>query len=176
MSIKSRIRTVPNFPKEGIMFRDVSTLLGDSEGLQLVIRGLVEKYQHRQDIDLIVGIESRGFILGSALAYALKRGFVMIRKPGKLPGKTIAEEYQLEYGVDTLEMHSDAFKPGTRILLADDLIATGGTVMAAIKLIEKLGGVVSSTAFIVDLPDIGGSSRLKNDGYEIFCLTEFEGH
>ncbi len=100
----------------------------------------------------------------------------MIRKPGKLPGKTIAEEYQLEYGKDTLEMHSDAFKPGTRILLADDLIATGGTVMAAIKLIEKLGGVVSSTAFIVDLPDIGGSSKLKNDGYEIFCLTEFEGH
>ena len=176
MSIKSRIRTVPNFPKEGIMFRDVSTLLGDSEGLQLVVHGLVEKYRHRQDIDLIVGIESRGFILGSALAYALKKGFVMIRKPGKLPGKTIAEEYQLEYGVDTLEMHSDAFKSGTRILLADDLIATGGTVVAAIRLIEKLGGVVSSTAFIVDLPDIGGSSKLKNDGYEIFCLTEFEGH
>ena len=175
MSIKSRIRTIPDFPKKGIMFRDVSTLLGSSEGLQLTIQSFVHKYQHREDIDIIVGIESRGFILGSALAYALKKGFVMIRKPGKLPGKTIAEEYQLEYGMDTLEIHSDAFKSGARILLVDDLIATGGTVVAAIKLIERLGGVISGTAFIVDLPDIGGSRLLKNGGYAISCLTEFEG-
>ena len=176
MTIKSRIRTIPNFPKEGIMFRDISTLLSDSEGLQMVVKNFQKRYQNRDDIDLIVGIEARGFIIGSLLAYALNKGFVMIRKPGKLPGHTITQEYQLEYGIDKLEIHSDAFAPETKILLVDDLIATGGTIMAAVALIEKLGGIILETAFIIDLPDIGGSKKLKENGYKIFALTEFEGH
>ena len=176
MTIKSRIRTIPNFPKEGIMFRDISTLLSDSEGLQMVVKNFQKRYQNRDDIDLIVGIEARGFIIGSLLAYALNKGFVMIRKPGKLPGHTITQEYQLEYGIDAMEIHSDAFAPDTKILLVDDLIATGGTIMAAVALVEKLGGIILETAFIVDLPDIGGSKKLKENGYKIFALTEFEGH
>ena len=176
MTIKSRIRTIPNFPKEGIMFRDISTLLSDSEGLQMVVKNFQKRYQNRDDVDLIVGIEARGFIIGSLLAYALNKGFVMIRKPGKLPGHTITQEYQLEYGIDKLEIHSDAFAPETKILLVDDLIATGGTIMAAVALIEKLGGIILETAFMVDLPDIGGSKKLKENGYKIFALTEFEGH
>jgi len=176
MTIKSRIRTIPNFPKEGIMFRDISTLLSDPEGLQMVVKNFQKRYQNRDDIDLIVGIEARGFIIGSLLAYALNKGFVMIRKPGKLPGHTITQEYQLEYGIDAMEIHSDAFAPDTKILLVDDLIATGGTIMAAVALVEKLGGIILETAFIVDLPDIGGSKKLKENGYKIFALTEFEGH
>ena len=176
MTIKSRIRTIPNFPKEGIMFRDISTLLSDPEGLQMVVKNFQKRYQNRDDIDLIVGIEARGFIIGSLLAYALNKGFVMIRKPGKLPGHTITQEYQLEYGIDAMEIHSDAFAPETKILLVDDLIATGGTIMAAVALVEKLGGIILETAFIVDLPDIGGSKQLKENGYNIFALTEFEGH
>ena len=176
MTIKSRIRTIPNFPKEGIMFRDISTLLSDSEGLQMVVKNFQKRYQNRDDIDLIVGIEARGFIIGSLLAYALNKGFVMIRKPGKLPGHTITQEYQLEYGIDTMEIHSDAFAPDTKILLVDDLIATGGTIMAAVALVEKLGGIILETAFIVDLPDIGGSKKLVANGYGMFTLTEFEGH
>ena len=176
MTIKSRIRTIPNFPKEGIMFRDISTLLSDPEGLQMVVKNFQKRYQNRDDVDLIVGIEARGFILGSLLAYALNKGFVMIRKPGKLPGHTITQEYQLEYGIDAMEIHSDAFAPDTKILLVDDLIATGGTIMAAVALVEKLGGIILETAFIVDLPDIGGSKKLKENGYKIFALTEFEGH
>ena len=176
MTIKSRIRTIPNFPKEGIMFRDISTLISDPEGLQIVVNNFQERYQNRDDIDLIVGIEARGFIIGSLLAYALNKGFVMIRKPGKLPGHTITQEYQLEYGIDAMEIHSDAFAPETKILLVDDLIATGGTIMAAVALVEKLGGIILETAFIVDLPDIGGSKQLKENGYNIFALTEFEGH
>ena len=176
MTIKSRIRTIPNFPKEGIMFRDISTLLSDPEGLQMVVKNFQKRYQNRDDVDLIVGIEARGFIIGSLLAYALNKGFVMIRKPGKLPGHTITQEYQLEYGIDAMEIHSDAFAPDTKILLVDDLIATGGTIMAAVALVEKLGGIILETAFIVDLPDIGGSKKLKENGYKIFALTEFEGH
>ena len=176
MTIKSRIRTIPNFPKEGIMFRDISTLISDPEGLQMVVKNFQKRYQNRDDIDLIVGIEARGFIIGSLLAYALNKGFVMIRKPGKLPGHTITQEYQLEYGIDAMEIHSDAFAPDTKILLVDDLIATGGTIMAAVALVEKLGGIILETAFIVDLPDIGGSKKLKENGYKIFALTEFEGH
>ena len=176
MTIKSRIRTIPNFPKEGIMFRDISTLLSDPEGLQMVVKNFQKRYQNRDDIDLIVGVEARGFIFGSLLAYALNKGFIMIRKPGKLPGHTITQEYQLEYGIDAMEIHSDAFAPDTKILLVDDLIATGGTIMAAVALVEKLGGIILETAFIVDLPDIGGSKKLKENGYKIFALTEFEGH
>ena len=176
MTIRSKIRTIPNFPKEGIMFRDISTLISDPEGLQMVVKNFQKRYKNRDDIDLIVGIEARGFIIGSLLAYALNKGFVMIRKPGKLPGHTITQEYQLEYGIDAMEIHSDAFAPDTKILLVDDLIATGGTIMAAIALIEKLGGIILETAFIIDLPYIGGSKKLKENGYKIFALTEFEGH
>jgi len=175
MPIKSKIRTVVDFPVKGIEFRDISTLISDPEGLQLVVKGLQERYERKNEFDIIIGIEARGFIVGSALAYALKKGFVMIRKPGKLPGKVISQEYQLEYSSDKMEIHSDAFIPGTKVLIVDDLLATGGTVMSAISLIEKLGGVVTEAAFIIDLPDIGGSKRLQDKGYNTFSLTEFEG-
>ena len=176
MTIKSKIRTVLDYPVKGIEFRDISTLVGDAEGLQLVVKGLKERYERNNEFDIIVGIEARGFIVGSALAYALKKGFVMIRKPGKLPGRVISQEYQLEYGSDKMEIHADAFIPGTKVLLVDDLLATGGTVMSAIALVEKLGGVITEAAFIVDLPDIGGSKTLQDNGYKMFSLTEFEGH
>ena len=175
MTIKSKIRTVLDYPVKGIEFRDISTLIGDAEGLQLVVKGLKERYERNNEFDIIVGIEARGFIVGSALAYALKKGFVMIRKPGKLPGKVISQEYQLEYGSDKMEIHADAFVPGTKVLIFDDLIATGGTSMSAIKLVEKLGGIVTETAFIIDLPDVGGSKKLQDNGYKIFSLTDFEG-
>ena len=175
MSIKSKIRTVLDYPVKGIEFRDISTLISDPEGLQLVIKSLQERYEKKNEFDIIVGIEARGFIVGSALAYSLRKGFIMIRKPGKLPGKVISQEYQLEYGSDKMEIHADAFIPGTRVLVVDDLLATGGTVMSAIALVEKLGGVVTEAAFIVDLPDIGGSKKLQNNGYNMFSLTEFEG-
>ena len=175
MSIKSKIRTVLDYPVKGVEFRDISTLISDPEGLQLVVKGLQARYERNNEFDIIVGIEARGFIVGSALAYALRKGFVMIRKPGKLPGKVISQEYQLEYGSDKMEIHADAFIPGTKVLIVDDLIATGGTVMSAIALVEKLGGVVTEAAFIVDLPDIGGSKKLQDKGYNMFSLTEFEG-
>ena len=175
MPIKSKIRTVLDYPVKGIEFRDISTLISDPEGLQLVVKDLQERYERKNEFDIIVGIEARGFIVGSALAYSLKKGFVMIRKPGKLPGKVISQEYQLEYGSDKMEIHADAFIPGTKVLVVDDLIATGGTVMSAIALVEKLGGVVTEAAFIVDLPDIGGSKKLQDKGYNMFSLTEFEG-
>ena len=175
MSIKSKIRTILDYPVKGIQFRDISTLISDPEGLQLVIKGLKERYETKNEFDIIVGIEARGFIVGSALAYSLKKGFAMIRKPGKLPGEVLSQEYQLEYGSDKMEIQSDAFMPGTKVLVVDDLIATGGTVISAIALVEKLGGIVTETAFIVDLPDLGGSQKLKQNGYNIFSLTEFEG-
>ena len=176
MPIKSKIRTVIDYPVKGIEFRDISTLISDPEGLQLVVKALQERYERKNEFDIIVGIEARGFIVGSALAYALRKGFVMIRKPGKLPGKVISQEYRLEYGSDKMEIHADAFIPGTKVLLVDDLLATGGTVMSAIALVEKLGGVITEAAFIIDLPDIGGSKTLQDNGYKIFSLTEFEGH
>ena len=175
MPIKSKIRTVSDYPVKGIEFRDISTLISDPEGLQLVIKSLQERYKRKNEFDIVIGIEARGFIVGSALAYSLKKGFVMIRKPGKLPGKVISQEYQLEYGSDKMEIHADAFIPGTKVLIVDDLLATSGTVMAAIALVEKLGGVVTEAAFIVDLPDIGGSKKLQDNGYKMFSLTEFEG-
>ncbi|MDB3990712.1 adenine phosphoribosyltransferase [Gammaproteobacteria bacterium] len=176
MSIKSKIRTVPNYPLEGIMFRDISTLLADSEGLQELAGKLFEELKGLEnEIDYIIGIESRGFTIGSILAYVLKKGFVMIRKPGKLPVKTIRIEYELEYGSDALEIAFDAFPPKSKILLVDDLLATGGTAIAAINLIEKIEGVILGTAFIVNLPDLGGSNKIKNLGYSVISLAEFEG-
>lgn len=175
MSIKSKIRTIPNFPVEGVMFRDISTLIGDSDGLQLIVSRFKERYENKDSFDIVVGIEARGFIVGSALAYALNKGFVMVRKPNKLPGKTVSEEYQLEYGSDKMEVHSDAFSPGSKILLVDDLLATGGTMIGAISLIERIGGIIFELAVIIDLPDLGGSKKLTEMGLKLFSLTEYAG-
>ena len=172
--IKSKIRTIPNWPKKGIMFRDITTLLKDSEGLSHTIDLLVERYKDKK-IDLVAGIESRGFIVGSIVAHKLGVGFVPIRKPGKLPAETISEEYELEYGKDRIEIHKDAIIPNSNVLLVDDLIATGGTMLAAANLIKKLGGNVIECSCIVDLPDIGGKKRLQKAGYNVFNLVEFEG-
>lgn len=174
MPIKSRIRTVPHWPKEGIMFRDVSTLLLDPEGLRLSVDMLFDKFKN-EEIDVVAGIEARGFILGPILAYKMGLGFIPIRKKGKLPAETISEEYELEYGVDTIEMHVDAVKSGQRVLLVDDLLATGGTALGAARLIEKSGGIVSQMAFIVDLPDLGGGKKLTEAGFEWHALVDFEG-
>jgi len=174
-SIKEKIRTVPHWPKQGIMFRDITTLLKDPIGMQLVIDDLTKRYRGKK-IDKIVGIESRGFIVGGALSHTLGVGFVLARKPGKLPAETEEQEYQLEYGTDKIQIHKDAIESGDEVLIIDDLCATGGTAMAAIKLVEKLGGKVMETAFIVDLPDIGGSKKLKEAGYSEYHLVEFEGN
>lgn len=176
MSIKSRIRTIPDHPKKGIMFRDITTLIKDPVGFRLVIDGITQRYvKGDMPFDVIVGIESRGFIIGGALSYTLGKGFVPVRKKGKLPAETISHEYALEYGTDTVEIHKDAISKGDRVLLVDDLLATGGTALAAAALIEKLGGIIAEMVFIVDLPDVGGAKKLKARGYQIFALTEFEG-
>lgn len=176
MPIKSKIRTIPDYPKKGILFRDITTLLKDPVGFRLVIDSFTQRYI-RGDLkfDIIVGIESRGFIIGGALAYSLGKGFIPIRKKGKLPADKISHEYELEYGTDTMEIHSDALQNGTPVLLVDDLLATGGTALAAAALVEKLGGVVTEMAFIVNLPDVGGAGKLHAKGYRVFSLTEFEG-
>lgn len=176
MPIKSRIRTIPDHPKKGIMFRDITSLIKDPVGFRLVIDNFTQRYIKGDiDIDTIVGIESRGFIIGGALSYTLGKGFIPVRKAGKLPGETISHEYALEYGTDKIEIHKDALTQGMRVLLVDDLLATGGTAMAAAALIEKLGGIVTEMAFIVNLPDVGGSQKLSDKGYKAFYLTEFEG-
>ena len=174
MSIKSKIRTIPDFPQKGIMFRDVTTLLKDPEGLKEVTEKFIERYKG-MDIDYVMGMEARGFILGGALAFALGKGFIPVRKPGKLPCESISYEYDLEYGKGTLEVHTDAIKKGDRILLIDDLLATGGTALAGARLAEQLGGEIVEMAFIVDLPDVGGRKRLAGEGYKVFYLVEFEG-
>jgi adenine phosphoribosyltransferase len=176
MTIKSRIRTVPNYPKKGVMFRDITTLLKDPVGFRLVIDNFTQRYiQGDIHVDLIVGIEARGFIIGGALSYTLGKGFVPIRKKGKLPAEVVSHEYELEYGKDTVEMHKDAIVNGARILVVDDLLATGGTALAAASLVEKLGGSVSEMAFVVNLPDLGGCEKLRKKGYKVFCLADFEG-
>ncbi|PIT87498.1 MAG: adenine phosphoribosyltransferase [Candidatus Magasanikbacteria bacterium CG10_big_fil_rev_8_21_14_0_10_40_10] len=172
--IKEKIRTVPNWPKPGIMFRDITTLLKDAVGWQKTIDLLAERYKDF-DFDLVVGIESRGFILGSALAYKLGKGFVPARKKGKLPAETVSQEYALEYGLDQVEIHQDAIKSGQKVLLADDLIATGGTALASCNLIKQLGGEVVECCFVIDLPDLGGRQKLIANGYKVFNLVEFAG-
>lgn len=176
MPIKSKIRTVPDYPKKGIMFRDITTLVKDPVGFRLVIDSLTQRYiSANMDFDVIVGIESRGFIIGGALSYTLGKGFVPIRKKGKLPAAIVSQEYNLEYGTDQIEIHTDSITPGERVLLVDDLLATGGTALAAAALVEKLGGVVAEMCFIVNLPDVGGDAKLKKKNYSIYSLTEFEG-
>ena len=173
--IDSLIRTIPDYPKPGIQFRDVTTLWKDARGFRRTVDELVLPYAGVQ-IDKVIGIEARGFIIGGAVAHQLSVGFVPLRKKGKLPGPTIQEEYALEYGTDILELHDDAIEDGENVLIVDDLIATGGTVEAAIKLIHRMGGTVAGCSFIVDLPALGGSKKIAKLGYPVISLTTFEGH
>lgn len=175
MQITSRIRTIPDHPKKGILFRDITTLLKDPIGFRLAIDQFVARYSKMQ-INKVASIESRGFIVGAPLAFALGVGFVPIRKKGKLPAETVGRDYELEYGVDRVEIHTDAISPGDRVLLVDDLIATGGTAEASAALVDESGGVIVECAFVIDLPNVGGSERLRKLGYEVFSLCQFEGH
>lgn len=172
--IKSKIRTIPNWPKPGIMFRDITTLLQDAPAFSHTIELLTERYKNIE-IDIIAAVESRGFIIGSALAHSLHKGFVPIRKKGKLPHEIESQEYALEYGTDIMEIHKDAVKPGDKVLLCDDLLATGGTALAACQLIEKLGAKIEECCFVIDLPELGGRRKLEESGYLVFSLVEFEG-
>ena len=174
MSIKSKIRTIKNYPIDGVMFRDITTLLKDPEGLRDSINQLVDRYKDL-NIDKIVAIESRGFIIGAPLAYLLNVGLVLIRKPGKLPAETIDQDYKLEYGTDRIEVHVDAIEKGEKVLIVDDLIATGGTAEAAVRLVQKMKADIVECCFIIDLPDIGGRAKLENLGQKVFTLCEFEG-
>jgi len=174
MSIKSKIRTIENYPIKGVMFRDITTLLKDPEGLRDSVNILVDRYKDLK-IDKIVAIESRGFIIGAPLAYLLNLGLVLIRKPGKLPAETIDQDYKLEYGTDRIEVHVDAIEKGEKVLIVDDLIATGGTAEATVRLVQKMKGEIVECCFIIDLPDIGGRERLENMGQKVFTLCEFEG-
>ena len=170
--LKAKVRTIPDFPKPGIQFRDITTLLADPEGLQGTIDALAARYQTYQ-IDAIAGIEARGFIIGTALAYRLKKGFLLIRKPGKLPGQTIGIDYELEYGSDRLEIHDDSIARNQQILVVDDLLATGGTMEAACRLVQKAGGIVVECAFVIELSDLKGHEKLSQ--YSTFSLISFEG-
>ena len=174
MDLKSCIRTIPNWPKEGIMFRDITTLLKDAKAFDYVMTKLYDRYKD-MDIDFVAGIESRGFIIGGALANRLKKGFIPIRKAGKLPSLTEKEEYNLEYGSAVVEIHKDSIQASQKILLVDDLIATAGTLLASIKLIEKLGGKVVECAVIIELPNHNGKEKIEKLGISLFSLVEFEG-
>lgn len=174
IDLGSLVRAIPDYPKPGIMFRDITTLLGDAEGLTECIDQLASPYR-AAGIEAVAGIEARGFILGGAVADRLGCGFVPIRKKGKLPGKAIGQDYELEYGVDVIEIHEDALRPGQKVLLIDDLIATGGTAAAAVKLLSAVGADIVAAAFVVDLPDLGGSAKLVEAGLECHTLVEFAG-
>lgn len=173
--LKSLIRTIPDHPKPGILFRDVTTLFGDAQGFKAVIEQMAARYRG-VPVDAVAGIEARGFILGGAIADKLGCGFVPVRKKGKLPWKTIGQDYQLEYGTDTIEIHVDAVTRDERILIVDDLIATGGTAEAAVKLVRQSGGDVVGATFVIDLPDIGGGKRLDDLGVPWHAVMAFEGH
>lgn len=175
MNVKDAIRTIPDYPKPGIMFRDITTLLGNARAFRTVVDQLVQPYAGVR-IDKVAGIEARGFILGGAVAHQLSCGFVPVRKKGKLPWNTIAQEYALEYGTDVVEVHSDAVKPGEHVLIVDDLIATGGTAEAAVKLVKRLDASVIGASFVVDLPDLGGADKLRAMGINVQALCAFEGH
>ncbi|BET13029.1 MULTISPECIES: adenine phosphoribosyltransferase [Pandoraea] len=173
--IKSQIRTVPDWPAPGVQFRDITPLLKNPRTLRVLIDVFVHRYMAQRP-DYIAGLDARGFILGSILAYELNIGFIPIRKKGKLPYQTVAEEYELEYGSATVEIHADACGPGDRVLLIDDLVATGGTMLAGKKLLERLGATVIEGAAIVDLPELGGSKLIRDAGLDLFLLCSFEGH
>jgi adenine phosphoribosyltransferase len=173
-SVRDYIRTIVDFPHEGIMFRDVTTLFADPRGFRMCVDQMLHPYAGL-DIDKVVGLEARGFILGGAIAHQLGTGFVPIRKKGKLPGRVISQDYKLEYGEAIVEIHDDALKPGDRVLLVDDLLATGGTAGAGISLIERLGAEIVGCAFIIDLPELGGRKLLETLGMEVHALCEFDG-
>ncbi|HBV53621.1 MAG TPA: adenine phosphoribosyltransferase [Rhodobacteraceae bacterium] len=173
-TVKDYIRTIADFPHEGILFRDVTTLFADPRGFRMCIDQLLHPYAG-QRIDTVVGLEARGFILGGAVAHQLGCGFVPIRKKGKLPGAVISEAYTLEYGEAVVEVHDDAIAAGQTVLVVDDLLATGGTAAAGIKLVERLGGVIVGCAFVVDLPELGGRKKLEEMGMDLHVLCEFEG-
>jgi adenine phosphoribosyltransferase len=175
MNIKSLIRTIPDYPKPGIQFRDITTLIKDPQGYKATIDMLIEHYRGH-DIDKIAGTEARGFLFGAPLAYALGVGFVPVRKQGKLPGKTTGHEYALEYGHDRIEIHDDAITTDEKVLVIDDLLATGGTAQATVMLVRALGGKVVDCAFVVDLPELGGRTKLEKMGLTVFTLCAFEGH
>ncbi len=173
-TVKDYVRTIVDFPHEGIMFRDVTTLFADPRGFRMCVDQLLHPYAG-EEIHKVVGLEARGFIIGGAIAHQLSVGFVPVRKKGKLPGTTISEDYQLEYGEAVVEIHDDAIQPGERILVVDDLLATGGTAEAGIKLVERLGGEIVGCAFVIDLPELGGRKRLEAMGMEVHALCDFEG-
>ena len=175
MSLAKSIRTIPNYPKEGIFFRDITTLLGNARAFRKAVDELVQPWAG-QKIDKVAGMEARGFILGGAVAHQLSSGFIPIRKKGKLPYKTVSTSYALEYGVDEMEMHEDAVLKGERVILVDDLIATGGTAEGAIKLLRMMGAEVVAACFVVDLPELGGTRKLEAMGVPVSSLTAFEGH
>jgi adenine phosphoribosyltransferase len=173
--LKAAIRTIPDYPKSGIMFRDITTLLGDARAFRRAVDELVQPWAGTK-VDKVAGIEARGFILGGAVAHQLSAGFVPVRKKGKLPHVTVSIAYSLEYGLDEMEMHEDALKPGERVILVDDLIATGGTAEGAVKLLRKLGADVVAACFVIDLPDLGGSKKLAALDVSVRSLITFEGH
>lgn len=171
--IRDRIRTVPDWPRPGVMFRDITPVFQDPRSFRVLIDLLVYRYMNRR-LDLVAGIDARGFIAGSVLAYELNLGFVPVRKKGKLPYLTVAEEYQLEYGSASVEMHTDSVRPGQRVLLIDDLVATGGTMVAGMKLLQRLGANVVEAAAIIDLPHLGGSAAVRATGTPLFSVCEFD--
>ena len=173
--IKSSIKSIPDYPKPGILFRDVTSLMEDAAAYKATIDLLVAKYKD-MGFTKVVGTEARGFLFGAPLALELGVGFVPVRKPGKLPRETVAQTYELEYGVDTLEIHTDAISQGDKVLVVDDLLATGGTIDATTKLIRQLGGEVEHAAFVINLPEIGGEKRLEGLGLNVYSICEFEGH
>ncbi|WP_420391803.1 adenine phosphoribosyltransferase [Acuticoccus sp.] len=173
--LRNLVRSIPDHPKPGIVFRDVTTLFGDAAGFARTVT-LICEHATGRPIDLVAGIDARGFILGGAVATTMGLGFVPIRKRGKLPAKVFREPYALEYGNDEVEIHQDAVPPGARVLLLDDLVATGGTALAAIRLVERAGGEVPLAAFAIDLPDLGGAALLRAAGTEVFAVMAFEGH
>jgi adenine phosphoribosyltransferase len=175
MNLEALIRTIPDYPKPGILFRDITTLLRDPAGFAATVNALAGRYRGER-VAGVAGIEARGFILGGAVAHALGVGFLPVRKAGKLPAATIGIDYALEYGTDRVELHADAVTPGQRILLVDDLIATGGTAEATARLLQHAGGQVVAAAFVIELPDLGGRARLEQAGLDVFSLLEFSGH
>jgi adenine phosphoribosyltransferase len=175
MNIKDAIRTIPDHPKPGVMFRDITTLLGNARAFRTVVDQLVQPYAGIR-IDKVAGIEARGFILGGAVAHQLSVAFVPVRKKGKLPWRAIRQDYALEYGMDAVEMHEDAVAAGEQVLIVDDLIATGGTALAAVELIERLGAKAVGASFVVDLPELGGLAKLRARGLRVEALVAFEGH
>ncbi|MEP9389526.1 adenine phosphoribosyltransferase [Mesorhizobium sp. KR9-304] len=174
-TLRSSIRTIPDYPKPGILFRDITTLLGDARAFRRAIDELVHPYAGLK-VDKIAGIEARGFILGGAIAHQLSAGFIPIRKKGKLPHETVRVAYSLEYGLDEMEMHKDAVKPGEKVILVDDLIATGGTAEGAVKLLSHMGADILAACFVIDLPDLGGRKKLEALGVTVRTLIAFEGH